>query len=113
VDGLLHVLGVRADRELIAVSSSEWQATFLLAPAAGDRVDGDAAARECRAPLPGSVVRLLVSAGDEVVEGSGLVVMEAMKMEHTLRAAAAGTVAEVLVAAGRQVDLGDLLVVVE
>jgi len=113
VDGLLHVLGVRADRELIAVSSSEWQATFLLAPAAGDRVDGDAFARECRAPLPGSVVRLLVSAGDEVVEGSGLVVMEAMKMEHTLRAAAAGTVAEVLVAAGRQVDLGDLLVVVE
>ena len=49
-------------------------------------------AGECRAPLPGAVTKVLVSVGDVVAEGDGLVVLEAMKMEHTLRAHGAGTV---------------------
>ena len=51
--------------------------------------------------------------GDAVAEGDGLVVLEAMKMEHTLRADGAGTVGEVHCRAGQQVDVGDLLVAVE
>jgi propionyl-CoA carboxylase alpha chain len=70
-------------------------------------------AGECRAPLPGTVTKILVTAGEAVVDGAGLVVLEAMKMEHTLRSTGAGTVGEVLAAPGDQVDVGDLLVVVE
>ena len=70
-------------------------------------------AGECRAPLPGAVTKVLVAEGDVVAEGDGLVVLEAMKMEHTLRANGAGTVAQVNCAAGQQVDVHDLLVTVE
>ena len=70
-------------------------------------------AGECRAPLPGAVTKVLVSVGDVVAEGDGLVVLEAMKMEHTLRAHGAGTVQAIHGAPGQQVDVGDLLVEVE
>jgi propionyl-CoA carboxylase alpha chain len=70
-------------------------------------------AGECRAPLPGAVTKVLVSEGDVVAEGDGLVVLEAMKMEHTLRAGGAGTVVQMRCVAGQQVDVHDLLVTVE
>ena len=70
-------------------------------------------AGECRAPLPGAVTKVLVSEGDVVAEGDGLVVLEAMKMEHTLRAGGAGTVVQMHCVAGQQVDVHDLLVTVE
>ena len=55
----------------------------------------------------------LVAVGEVVAEGDGLVVLEAMKMEHTLRAHGAGTVTQVMAAPGQQVDVGDLLVAVD
>jgi propionyl-CoA carboxylase alpha chain len=64
------------------------------------------------APMPGSVVRVAVAPGDRVAAGQVLVVLEAMKMEHTVHAGAAGTVAEVDVAEGDQVETGHLLAVV-
>jgi len=51
-----------------------------------------------------------VAAGDVVAEGDALVVLEAMKMEHTLRASGGGTVNDVLCTVGQQVDVGDLLI---
>jgi propionyl-CoA carboxylase alpha chain len=64
------------------------------------------------APLPGTVVKVVVSVGDLVSAGATLVAIEAMKMEHEVRAPADGTVTEVHVAEGEQVDAGRLLVVV-
>ena len=64
------------------------------------------------APMPGKVIRVGAAEGDEVSEGDVLVVMEAMKMEHTLRAPHAGTVAQVLCEAGEQVEADDVLIVV-
>jgi propionyl-CoA carboxylase alpha chain len=64
------------------------------------------------APMPGSVVRVDAQVGAEVAAGDVLVVLEAMKMEHAVRAGAAGTVTEVQVSAGDQVDAGALLAVV-
>ena len=65
------------------------------------------------APMPGTVVRVAVAAGDEVAAGDVLVVVEAMKMEHRVAAPAAGWVTEVRVAPGQQVDTGAVLVVVQ
>ncbi len=62
------------------------------------------------APMPGLIVRVNVAAGDTVKAGQGLVVMEAMKMENELRAAAAGVVKAVRVAPGTAVERGATLV---
>jgi biotin carboxyl carrier protein len=69
--------------------------------------------RPVKAPMPGRVVRLLVEVGDEVAEGQGVVVIEAMKMQNELKASKAGRVAKVGVAVGDTVGSGDVLVVVE
>ena len=58
------------------------------------------------APMPGRIVRVLVSAGAEVEAGTPMIVIEAMKMENELRASHAGTVAEILVRAGDAVEGG-------
>ncbi len=58
------------------------------------------------APMPGKVVAVLVQAGQEVKKGEPLVIMEAMKMEHTIAAPHDGVVDEVLFAVGDQVTDG-------
>ena len=63
-----------------------------------------------RAPMPGLVVRVEVEVGQRVDPGAGVVVLEAMKMENELRAAAAGVVRTVRVHAGEAVEKGQLLV---
>jgi acetyl/propionyl-CoA carboxylase alpha subunit len=63
------------------------------------------------APMPGSVVRVEAAVGDAVAAGHVLVVLEAMKMEHSVRAPHDGMVTEVCVAAGQQVDQGTVLAV--
>jgi len=64
------------------------------------------------APMPGKVVRVLVTPGQTVHARQGLVVVEAMKMENELRAAAEGVVADVLVKEGQSVEAGAPLLVV-
>lgn len=66
-----------------------------------------------RSPMPGVVVALAVEEGDEVAEGTPLVTIEAMKMEHRVTAPTAGTVTEVRVEPGQQVAAEQILVVVE
>ncbi len=63
------------------------------------------------APMPGSVVRIEVSEGTAVAAGTTIIVLEAMKMEHTVRAPADGVVASVSVAVGTQVESGQVLAV--
>jgi biotin carboxyl carrier protein len=65
------------------------------------------------APMPGRVVRVLVSAGDEVAARQGVVVVEAMKMENELRSPKAGRVKEISVTPGTSVEAGRVLLVVE
>ena len=63
-----------------------------------------------RAPLPGKIIDLRVKAGDTVSKGQTLLVLEAMKMEHTLAAPADGTVKSLRYAVGEQVPEGAELV---
>jgi len=64
------------------------------------------------APMPASVVRVEVDEGAAVSAGTPIVVLEAMKMQHTVRAPADGVVAAILVTAGQQVDSGQALAIV-
>ncbi|MDF1566330.1 MAG: acetyl-CoA carboxylase biotin carboxyl carrier protein subunit [Deltaproteobacteria bacterium] len=68
---------------------------------------------ELKAPMPGKVVKLLKAVGDEVAEGEGVIVVEAMKMENELKAPKAGTLSEIRVETGDTVDGGTLLLVIE
>jgi acetyl/propionyl-CoA carboxylase alpha subunit len=65
------------------------------------------------APMPGTVARVAVSAGDAVAAGAPVVVLEAMKMEHTVPAPHDGIVTEIGVRPGQTVDSGTVLAVVE
>jgi biotin carboxyl carrier protein len=73
----------------------------------GDRPRGPTV---LKAPMPGLVVRVQVEPGQAVAPGTGLVVLEAMKMENELRAAVAGVVRAVRVAPGAAVEKGEVLV---
>jgi biotin carboxyl carrier protein len=111
-DGLRRRYRVRLAGQYVGVNGPEGQSSFVLhADDAADERGG--VAGECRAPLPGTVSKVLVAEGDVVAEGDGLVVLEAMKMEHTLRANGAGAVTQVHCVSGQQVDVHDLLVTVE
>ncbi|KQU45895.1 acetyl/propionyl-CoA carboxylase subuit alpha [Rhodococcus sp. Leaf278] len=64
------------------------------------------------APMPGTVVRVAVGEGDSVTTGQAVIVLEAMKMEHTIKAPADGTVGALPVVEGQQVDAGTVLAVI-
>ena len=65
-----------------------------------------------RSPMPGTVQAVHVTEGQPVTAGQPLVIVEAMKMEHTVTAPLDGTVAELLVKAGQQVAMDETLGVI-
>ncbi len=79
-------------------------------PAAGSA--GGAGDGVIAAPMQGTIVKVLVSEGDEVEAGQGLLVLEAMKMENHINALGAGTVKEIRVGTGDTVGPGDVLLVI-
>jgi len=68
---------------------------------------------EVHAPMPAMVSTIEVGVGDEVIEGQGLIILEAMKMENELRAHQSGKVKEIFVAEGKAVEKGELLMLLE
>jgi acetyl-CoA/propionyl-CoA carboxylase biotin carboxyl carrier protein len=64
-------------------------------------------------PMQGTIVKILVAAGDTVEVGQTVCVLEAMKMENAINAEKAGTVTEVRVSAGDSVGPGDVIAVIE
>ncbi|MDB5108533.1 MAG: acetyl-CoA carboxylase biotin carboxyl carrier protein subunit [Candidatus Binatus sp.] len=68
---------------------------------------------QIKAAMPGRVVNVLVTVGDEVAANQGIVIVEAMKMENEVKSPKAGKVVEVKVAAGQTVEKGELMMVIE
>jgi biotin carboxyl carrier protein len=64
-------------------------------------------------PMPGKVIEVLVSEGDSVEKGQGLVIVEAMKMENEVRSPITGEVKEIKVKPGDAVEGGAVLIVIE
>lgn len=65
------------------------------------------------APMPGAVIRLGAAEGDHVEAGQPILWLEAMKMEHTVKAPTSGVLTELPVVVGQQVDVGSVLAIVE
>ena len=99
----------------IAVGQREFDFSVLTPAEAVEEVSGahESGPSRLTAPIPGKVVAVKVSPGDEVLPGQSLVVLEAMKMENELAAEQAGRVATVHVVAGDTVEGGELLVELE
>ena len=112
IDGVRRRFGTELSGDVVDVDSALGSSELHVEPRFPEP-DAGLAAGSLLAPMPGSVVRVLVEPGAAVDGGQPLVVLEAMKMEHTVNAPVAGTVTEVRVQAGQQVEAGAVLVVVD
>jgi len=97
---------VRRDGELFHVFTGGEHFTLTYKDPMAHAGEAEAAGGRLTAPMPGKVVAVLAAAGKEVKKGEPLVIMEAMKMEHTIAAPSDGLVEEVLYAVGDQVADG-------
>ncbi len=86
--------------------------TVMTSGSRGGAVAGPGSSQAIKSPMPGRVVRVLVTIGDRVTARQGVVVVEAMKMENELRTSTDGVVKEILVAPGTAVETGAVLVIV-
>lgn len=75
----------------------------------GGRRDGHGGVADVKAPMPGKVVKLLVSAGDDVEAGQGILLFEAMKMQNEIRSPITGAVMDLAVQEGQAVESRETL----
>ena len=97
VDGHRYEVAVRDPRKLLRGSAG---------PA-------EAGPRRLTAPMPGKVIRVMAEEGQQVEEGQGLVIVEAMKMQNELKSPKAGVVKSVQVKQGGSVGAGQVLLIVD
>jgi biotin carboxyl carrier protein len=77
------------------------------------RAVDDQGPKKLTAPMPGKIVRVLVSQGTEIEAGAGVLVVEAMKMQNEIKSPKKGTIQKILVSEGAAVNAGDVLAIVE
>jgi propionyl-CoA carboxylase alpha chain len=112
VDGVRHAVDVAFHDDGAVSRSHAGTLTWVRPPRFADHED-ELAGSGPVCPLPGTVIAVHVAPGASVGDGTVLMVIEAMKMEHTITAHADAVVTEVRFAVGDRVDAGDLLVVLE
>ena len=100
---------VSTDRWHLQAGGVDWWLDDVSLHAAA-RAGGDAGAAELRAPFNGRVVKVMVEAGQTLPARGTALVLESMKLEHSISSPAEAVVAEVLVSEGQQVTPGQVLV---
>ena len=110
LDGQRWRAGVLRDAGQVYLFTPQGQQRFTVHDPVGESEQATADAGSLLAPMPGRIVATLVEPGSKVSRGTPLVVLEAMKMEHTLAAPADGTVHGYRAKAGEQVGDGAVLV---
>ena len=118
IDGLRHDVSTESESTLVVDSYRDdadyWLhhrsfGTWLIKEASDRRISTDRLSDEIVSPMPGVVIAVNVAIGDQVTVGDPLVVIEAMKMEHVVRARRPGHVVQCNVAFGANVRVGELL----
>ncbi|WP_193604936.1 ATP-binding protein [Nocardioides dongkuii] len=111
-DGVRTTYAVAVHGAVVEVDSARGHVRLTRVPRFTDPAD-TVASGSLLAPMPGTVVKVAVGAGQQVEAGQPVLVLEAMKMQHTVSAPHAGTVTEISVSPGSQVASGEVLAVVE
>lgn len=111
MEGVRHTAQVRREGDQVFVDLPGSGVTLTEVPRFTDPADAIPSG-SLVAPMPGTVVRVAVAEGDEVEAGDVVLVLEAMKMQHTITAPAAGRVATLNAQPGLQVAAGEVLAVV-
>jgi len=118
IDGVRHDVSVESEPTLVVDSYRDdadyWLhhrsfGTWLIKEINERRISTDRLSDEIVSPMPGVVIAVNVAIGDQVTVGDPLVVIEAMKMEHIVRARHSGHVVRCNVAVGANVRVGELL----
>jgi biotin carboxyl carrier protein len=117
IDGSCHDAGVLRQGASHSVALRQGTFDVTLVAAARDAIaphrKAAAGPAKVSAPMPGKIVRVVASSGQDVRAGECLVVMEAMKMENEIRSPRDGRIKDVLVKEGQAVESGALLILVE
>ena len=108
-DGTQRLFRIAEARDQFFVQSHSWS-RVVMRPARHPRSHAASEHESAYAPMPGQVLKVLVTNGQQVSAGDPLVILEAMKMEQTLRASTDGIVETVFVKQGDVVAPGDTLV---
>lgn len=82
------------------------------APAASAAPVSVAAGEPVKSPMPGNILKINVSQGQQVNEGDVIMILEAMKMENEIVATKSGTIAQIAVSKGAVVETGTVLAVI-
>ena len=108
IDGLRHQSNVAKNDNLLLVQHSKGSKILTILPrfksSASKSVTGSLVS-----PMPGKVIEIKIKQGETVLSGDDLVVIEAMKMNHTISADQDGVVKEIFIKVGDQLDLGENL----
>ena len=112
VDGVRTTYDVAVTGDVVDVDSPRGHVRLTQVPRFTDPADA-VASGSLLAPMPGTVVTVAVEAGAQVEAGQTVLVLEAMKMQHTVSAPGAGVVTQIDVKPGDQVAAGEVLAVVE
>ncbi len=118
IDGRSYQVDIHSDKDLhkVLLEGNHFEFELfderkaLLKKSAAMGAEG---VQEIKSSMPGKIVKTLVAEGDEVEQGQGLIVVEAMKMENEIKSPKAGVVKKIGVKEGEAVESGALLIVVE
>ena len=111
IEGVRREFTISVVGDQVDVDSSLGHVAFKRKPRFVDP-STQVAAGSLLAPMPGSVISVRAAVGDAVEEGQPILVMEAMKMQHTIAAPQAGVLTELNATEGQQVEAGTVLAVV-
>ena len=113
LDGTRTHVTVVEDNHSLSILHSDFQCTLTPIDKTRQGATEESAPGSLASPMPGKVIDVLVKEGEDVSKGQALLILEAMKMEHTICAPMDGTVKSIHYAAGDMLDEGVELLVVE
>ena len=100
-------IAIKSTTEVKDSTQDELKSDSVNAPEPSKKVSAPGPIKDFTAPMPGMIISIAVKEGDQVVPGDEICVLEAMKMQQTLRAEWAGIVDEIYVSTGQQIQGGD------